>query len=85
LDHLLPKLEGPSTGDPGEKEAVRIALLADFQTRAIMHALTFPKLRRLVYSTCSVGPPGPTAFLCQNMLTLKGKKSSNGDDKDLFH
>ncbi len=32
----------------------RVEKLADFQEAALRHALHFPALRRLVYSTCSV-------------------------------
>lgn len=32
----------------------RLQRLCDFQTKALDHALGFPKVRRVVYSTCSV-------------------------------
>ena len=32
----------------------RVKSLAKFQKRALQHALSFPKLKKLVYSTCSV-------------------------------
>ncbi|CAL8323790.1 unnamed protein product [Merluccius merluccius] len=37
-----------------EKEQRRLANLAAFQLRCLNHALRFPRLQRLVYSTCSV-------------------------------
>lgn len=39
---------------PGEQDAPRVAQLAKFQKAALSHALRFPSLQRLVYSTCSV-------------------------------
>lgn len=36
------------------KSTQRIKFLAAFQTRAVKHALRFPKACRIVYSTCSV-------------------------------
>ncbi|XP_066551524.1 28S rRNA (cytosine-C(5))-methyltransferase isoform X2 [Amia ocellicauda] len=36
------------------EEAGRLAALAGFQMRCVRHALRFPRLRRLTYSTCSV-------------------------------
>jgi len=57
LDHLLPKLEQPLEESQRKQEG-RIAALADFQKKAVLHALTFPSLRRLVYSTCSVATSG---------------------------
>ncbi|KAM9344428.1 28S rRNA (cytosine-C(5))-methyltransferase [Pholidichthys leucotaenia] len=37
-----------------EKEQARLASLASFQLRCLNHGLKFPRLKRLVYSTCSV-------------------------------
>ena len=37
-----------------QAEAARIEGLARFQEAALRHALRFPALQRLVYSTCSV-------------------------------
>lgn len=34
--------------------ADRLRRLASFQEKALMHALSFPKVRRVVYCTCSV-------------------------------
>uniref|UniRef100_A0A2I3SHR4 SAM-dependent MTase RsmB/NOP-type domain-containing protein n=1 Tax=Pan troglodytes TaxID=9598 RepID=A0A2I3SHR4_PANTR len=45
------QLEEPGTGTPSP---ARLHALAGFQQRALCHALTFPSLQRLVYSTCSL-------------------------------
>ncbi|CAN9515765.1 unnamed protein product [Ophioblennius macclurei] len=37
-----------------EKEEARLTSLASFQLRCLNHGLRFPRLKRLVYSTCSV-------------------------------
>ncbi|KAF7646131.1 hypothetical protein LDENG_00192590 [Lucifuga dentata] len=37
-----------------EKEEARLASLASFQLRCLNHGLKFPRLQRLVYSTCSI-------------------------------
>lgn len=50
MDHLLPS-KGQAAA---EQEAARLQSLAAFQTKALRHALTLPKLERLVYSTCSI-------------------------------
>lgn len=44
-------LEEPGAGTPSK---ARLQALAGFQQRALRHALTFPSLQRLVYSTCSL-------------------------------
>jgi len=36
-----------------EKKSERIELLADFQKRALLKALSFPQVKKVVYSTCS--------------------------------
>ncbi|XP_062035656.1 28S rRNA (cytosine-C(5))-methyltransferase [Lepus europaeus] len=45
------QLEEPGAGAPSPE---RLRALAGFQQRALCHALTFPALQRLVYSTCSL-------------------------------
>uniref|UniRef100_G3RI68 SAM-dependent MTase RsmB/NOP-type domain-containing protein n=1 Tax=Gorilla gorilla gorilla TaxID=9595 RepID=G3RI68_GORGO len=45
------QLEEPGAGTPSP---VCLHALAGFQQRALCHALTFPSLQRLVYSTCSL-------------------------------
>lgn len=55
--------ESASTAGPADSDAFpgmisnsshRVKALAAFQTRALKHALTFPSVKRIVYSTCSV-------------------------------
>ncbi|XP_047196326.1 probable 28S rRNA (cytosine-C(5))-methyltransferase isoform X3 [Hippoglossus stenolepis] len=43
-----------STSADKEKDQARLASLASFQLRCLNHALRFPRVKRLVYSTCSV-------------------------------
>jgi putative methyltransferase len=55
MDHLLPSAASKAAGD----EAIaykddRVVALANFQTTALRHALTFPAVKRVVYSTCSL-------------------------------
>lgn len=45
------QLEQPGEGPPSKE---RLQALAGFQLRALCHALAFPALQRLVYSTCSL-------------------------------
>uniref|UniRef100_A0A672UFG2 SAM-dependent MTase RsmB/NOP-type domain-containing protein n=1 Tax=Strigops habroptila TaxID=2489341 RepID=A0A672UFG2_STRHB len=44
--------EGPETG--AAPSAERLQALAGFQRKVLSHALSFPALQRLVYSTCSL-------------------------------
>ena len=37
-----------------DTKAERLASLAEFQTTAILHAMKFPRVERISYSTCSV-------------------------------
>ncbi|XP_015572976.1 25S rRNA (cytosine-C(5))-methyltransferase NSUN5 isoform X3 [Ricinus communis] len=48
LDHLLPS----HATDPNNME--RLKKLAAFQKKALAHALSFPAVERVVYSTCSI-------------------------------
>lgn len=40
--------------DSGEKKVERLANLSAFQFRIVKHALSFPNVKRVVYSTCSI-------------------------------
>lgn len=41
-------------GGSEEQDPERLKALAAFQLRCLNHALKFPKLQNLVYSTCSI-------------------------------
>eukprot|EP00249_Psilotum_nudum_P020310 c27647_g1_i3 orf=179-1606(+) len=52
LDHLLPS---STTGQKIDAiEMKRLEALAQFQQKALQHALSFPGVERVVYSTCSI-------------------------------
>ncbi|KAK1375773.1 putative 28S rRNA (Cytosine-C(5))-methyltransferase [Heracleum sosnowskyi] len=51
LDHLLPSYQ---TGHVDQGEMHRLSKLAAFQKMALEHALSFPGVERIVYSTCSI-------------------------------
>ncbi|KAI8620060.1 S-adenosyl-L-methionine-dependent methyltransferase [Chytriomyces sp. MP71] len=63
LDHLLIQSVAPGADTDADDEAdenggiitsdARIHALADFQVQVLLHAFTFPRVQRLVYSTCS--------------------------------
>ncbi|XP_020250395.1 probable 28S rRNA (cytosine-C(5))-methyltransferase [Asparagus officinalis] len=52
LDYLLPSFKKGEDGDAANSQRVRN--LAAFQTKALLHALSFPAVERVVYSTCSI-------------------------------
>ncbi|KAL9445031.1 hypothetical protein AB3S75_018098 [Citrus x aurantiifolia] len=52
LDHLLPSHASGHAADPTEME--RLNKLSAFQKKALRHALSFPAVERVVYSTCSI-------------------------------
>lgn len=43
-----------ASSDDQEEIQSRLASLAAFQLRCLNHGLRFPRLKRLVYSTCSI-------------------------------
>ncbi|KAM4562107.1 28S rRNA (cytosine-C(5))-methyltransferase [Odontesthes bonariensis] len=43
-----------NTSADQEKDQARLASLASFQLRCLNHGLRFPRLKRLIYSTCSI-------------------------------
>ncbi|KAL5559491.1 hypothetical protein UlMin_035702 [Ulmus minor] len=52
LDHLLPSYAAGHATNVGEED--RLNKLAAFQRKALEHALSFPAVERIVYSTCSI-------------------------------
>nr|XP_043625074.1 25S rRNA (cytosine-C(5))-methyltransferase NSUN5 isoform X2 [Erigeron canadensis] len=51
LDHLLPS---HTSGDADGGDVGRLIKLAAFQEKALIHALSFPTVEKVVYSTCSI-------------------------------
>ncbi|KAJ8442822.1 hypothetical protein Cgig2_016288 [Carnegiea gigantea] len=51
LDYLLPSSMSNQSGDA---DTTRLTRLAAFQKKALEHALSFPSVQRIVYSTCSI-------------------------------
>ncbi|XP_013609259.1 PREDICTED: probable 28S rRNA (cytosine-C(5))-methyltransferase [Brassica oleracea var. oleracea] len=51
LDHLLPS---HSADNNKNYDSIRLHKLAVFQKKALAHALSFPQVERVVYSTCSI-------------------------------
>lgn len=47
-------LQDADTAADQEKNQARLTSLASFQLRCLNHSLKFPRLKRLVYSTCSI-------------------------------
>ncbi len=47
---------GSGGAEGGEGVSARLRELANLQLRLIAHALSFPRVRSIVYSTCSVHP-----------------------------
>ncbi|KAJ3183163.1 putative 28S rRNA (cytosine-C(5))-methyltransferase [Gaertneriomyces sp. JEL0708] len=55
MDHLLEAQEVEETKTASEETAMdRLTSLSTFQMKAIRHGLSFPSLKKLVYSTCSI-------------------------------
>ncbi|XP_071742057.1 25S rRNA (cytosine-C(5))-methyltransferase NSUN5-like isoform X2 [Rutidosis leptorrhynchoides] len=51
LDYLLPS---HTSGEGDSGDVGRLTKLAAFQEKALIHALSFPSVERVVYSTCSI-------------------------------
>ncbi|XP_021744113.1 probable 28S rRNA (cytosine-C(5))-methyltransferase [Chenopodium quinoa] len=51
LDHLLPS---HTNNKAGVSDVIRLTNLSAFQKKALKHALSFPTVERIVYSTCSI-------------------------------
>ncbi|KAM0944768.1 putative 16S rRNA (cytosine(967)-C(5))-methyltransferase [Dioscorea sansibarensis] len=52
LDNLLPSYSQDNDADAANSQ--RVKRLAAFQRKALVHALSFPAIERVVYSTCSI-------------------------------
>ena len=44
----------PKPEDKNEQSQARLVALSKFQTKLLIHAMTFPKARKITYSTCSI-------------------------------
>ena len=51
---IVDRIEPKSGQLSKEDEEARLERLAEFQTSMILHGMTFPSVRRIVYSTCSI-------------------------------
>jgi putative methyltransferase len=79
IDSIVPDYE--DGGDEALTEQERLNKLADFQITAIQHAFTFPNLKRLIYSTCSVHKIENEEVV---KLALEAGKGKFDLDKNLF-
>lgn len=64
-----------------ERELKRVTTLADFQTNAVLHALSFPNVKRVVYSTCSLYEEENEGVVSRILAQYSGN-SSGGDGPD---
>ena len=71
MDNLL----SDSKSDDKKASANRLKALTDFQKKALLHALSFPHLQRLVYSTCSVSRRSIFCILLSYRCTSWERKS----------
>ncbi|KAJ1965095.1 hypothetical protein GGI12_001011 [Dipsacomyces acuminosporus] len=54
VDSHISAIDGSSGKNEGDAEKTRLSNLADFQLSIILHAMKFPSVKRISYSTCSV-------------------------------
>nr|XP_004666246.1 28S rRNA (cytosine-C(5))-methyltransferase isoform X2 [Jaculus jaculus] len=66
---LSRQLEEHGAGTPSK---ARLSALAGFQQRALCHALSFPSLKRLVYSTCSLCQEENEDVVCEALQQSSG-------------
>lgn len=75
IEYMIVDPTCSGSGVPGNMVTMtpdRLAKLARLQVKMVKHALTFPRLKRLAYSTCSVNPE-------ENELVIKEALEGNDD------
>ncbi|KAG8213065.1 S-adenosyl-L-methionine-dependent methyltransferase [Butyriboletus roseoflavus] len=73
LDHLL-----ESEHEEDEERVERLNKLATFQLKIIKHAMKFPRVRRIVYSTCSIHAIENEGVVCE---VLRSEEASRRNFK----
>jgi len=64
-------------GDASEPPQDRLDKLAGLQTRLLLHALSFPKAKKVVYSTCATSLTENEAVVAKVLATCPGWKSAS--------
>lgn len=76
MDHLLQSaLEGTEVEDDGsgKEEKSRLEMLASFQLKLLLHAMSFPNVQKITYSTCSVHEEENEKVVKQALESARGK------------
>lgn len=69
MEHLMPSSQQSKGKAERKADENRVASLANFQEKILLHALRFPGLERLVYSTCSVHVQENEQVVCNVLET----------------
>ncbi|KAJ1850251.1 putative 28S rRNA (cytosine-C(5))-methyltransferase, partial [Coemansia sp. RSA 2703] len=72
LDALVDRFVALRGGAPMRSDDLRLAALAQFQTDALLHAMRFPQVQRISYSTCSVN-------VCENEAVVAAVLGAQGE------
>jgi len=64
-------------GDASDPPQERLGKLAGLQTRLLLHALSFPKAKRVVYSTCATSVTENEAVVAKVLASCPGWKSAS--------
>ncbi|KAF6767807.1 hypothetical protein AHF37_02407, partial [Paragonimus kellicotti] len=68
----LPSQTAVSRDFVGEESLERLKRLANLQAQLLRHALSFPNVNRVVYSTCSLRSEENEAVVCENLERMHG-------------